>query len=74
MTKGNKKYKMKNNSSISLSCCIMALLLQIFELKHLVDIENLSAVLDTVNARSVAAIVLVVATMMLNILASKRGH
>lgn len=59
-------------SVASLSLCVIALLAQLIELGRLVLKDDLSAVIDTINAVNFAAIVLVVVTLVLNIVAVLR--
>ena len=53
-------------SVASLSLCSIALLAQLIELGRLVLKNDLSAVMDTINAVNFAAIVLIVVTIALN--------
>lgn len=69
----NNGCKFNNFSLLSLSSCAIALLFQIFEIKHRVNIEDWSAIVDTIGAISVAAIILIVVTVLLNALATRIG-
>lgn len=62
------KGKSHDFSVASFSCCAMALVLQLVEIRHRVMIGDLSAVMDTISAILMAAVVLVVITMFINIL------
>ncbi len=54
---------------LSFSCCAIALVLQLFEIKHRVNIEDWSAIMDTIGAVSGVSVVLVAVTVFLNTLA-----
>ena len=69
-----KQRKAYGLSVASLSLCVIALLAQLMELGRLVLKEDLSAVMDTINAVNFAAIVLVVVTLVLNVAAVLRGR
>lgn len=56
-------------SIVSFGMCIFSLLLQLFEVKSRVDMEDLSAIYDTIHAVIFAAMVLVTITFILNSLA-----
>ncbi len=56
-----------NFSFYSLALCSTSLLLQILELKHRVIINDIAAVMDTIGAISSVAMVLVIATVTLNV-------
>ena len=56
-------------SVASLSLCSIALLSQLIELGRLVLKNDLSAVMDTINAVNLAAIGLVVVSLVLNVIA-----
>lgn len=49
--------------------CSIALVLQVLEIGRLVDINDLSAVMDTIRAVGIAAVTLVVVTVVLNVIA-----
>lgn len=56
-------------SMISFGMCIFSLLFQLMEVGNRVDIEDLSAIYDTINAVIFAAKVLITVTLILNIVA-----
>ena len=56
-------------SMISFGMCIFSLLFQLMEVGNRVDIEDLSAIYDTINAVIFAAKVLITGTLILNIVA-----
>ena len=66
---GKKERKMHGFSVGSLSMCSIALVLQLIEIGRLVEKNDLSAVMDTIRAVNIAAMVLVVVTMLLNVVA-----
>ena len=69
----SKTSRKKHRFSVaSLSMCSIALLAQLIELGRLVLKNDLSAVMDTINAVNFAAIVLVVVTVILNVVAVLR--
>lgn len=59
-------------SMISFGMCIFSLLFQLMEVGNRVDIEDLSAIYDTINAVIFAAKVLISVTLVLNIIAWTR--
>ena len=59
-------------SVASLSLCSIALVAQLIEIGRLVEKNDLSAVVDTINAVNIAAVVLVVVTLILNVVAVLR--
>ena len=63
--KGNNK-RWPFLSLASLSCCSISLCLQFFYNDYLVDIEDLSAIMDTSNALAFVSAVLVALTVTLN--------
>ena len=65
---GTRKFRVIGASFIS---CIMALLLQIFEIRHRVDIHDWTALLDTMDVLSGVAVILVMITVILNGIALK---
>lgn len=54
-------------SVASLSLCSIALVSQLIEIGRLVEKNDLSAVMDTIRAVNIAAIVLVAVTLVLNV-------
>ncbi len=56
-------------SVASLAACAVSLCLQIFELHHRVGIQDWSALLDTSRAVAWAAVLLVIVTVILNVVA-----
>lgn len=56
-------------STFSFTACIVSLLLQIAELRHRVQIEDWSALMDTVGAVMLSAAALAVVTVILNVIA-----
>ena len=60
-------------SLTSFALCLLALIFQFLELTHRARIGDTSAILDTVGAVTMAAAVLSVGTMVLNVLAYLRG-
>ena len=61
-------------SMISFGMCVFSLLLQLMEVGNRVDIEDLSAIYDTINAVIFAAKVLISVTLVLNIVAWNRAR
>ena len=59
-------------SVASLSLCSIALVSQLIEIGRLVEKNDLSAVMDTINAVNIAAVALVVVTLILNVVAVLR--
>ena len=59
-------------SVASLSLCSIALVSQLIEIGRLVEKNDLSAVMDTIRAVNIAAVVLVVVTLVLNVVALVR--
>ena len=53
--------------------CLLALVLQFAELTHRAEIGDISAILDTVRAITLAAATLSAGTISLNALAARRG-
>ncbi|WP_342759862.1 hypothetical protein [Kineothrix sedimenti] len=64
-----KGYKLAGFSIYSFSCCAIALVFQLFEIRHRVIIEDFSAIMDTIGATSAASVILVIITIILNITA-----
>ena len=58
---------------ISFTSCGLALLLQLFEIRHRVYLHDWSALLDTIDILSGVAVILVLVTIILNSIALK-GH
>ena len=56
----------------SFGCCILSLLLQLFEVKNRVNLEDWSALMDTTHAVVVAAVVMVVVMVVSNVFALLR--
>lgn len=61
-------------SLLSFSCCVFALVLQLLELTHRARIGDISAILDTVRAITLAAITLSAGTVLLNTIALLRAR
>ena len=61
-------------SITSFAMCIVSLLLQLLEVGNRVDMEDLSAIYDTINAVIFAAKVLISVTLVLNIVAWNRAR
>ena len=57
----------------SFSCCIASLLLQLMEVQHRVRIEDWSALMDTINAVVMAAVVMVAVTVACSLFALLRA-
>ncbi len=64
-----KETKIHGFSVGSLCMCSIALVLQLIEIGRLVEKNDLSAIMDTIGAVIIAAMVLVVVTMLLNVVA-----
>lgn len=58
--------KQKSFSIYSFTSCAVALVFQLFEIRHRVNIEDFSAIMDTVGAVCVVAVILVTVTVALN--------
>ncbi len=56
-------------SIVSFSACIASLCLQLFEINHRVQIQDWSAIMDTIGSLTRIAVILAVITLILNILA-----
>lgn len=56
----------------SFGCCILSLLLQLFEVKKRVNLEDWSALMDTVHAVTLAAVVMIVVMVVCNLTALLR--
>ena len=56
----------RNYSLYSFTLCAIAVVLQLFEIKHRVALGDFSSIMDTIGATTVAAVILVVVTVMLN--------
>ena len=65
--------KQRRMSLTSFALCLLALVFQFAELTHRAQIGDVSAILDTVQAVTMAAAVLSTITLLLNILAFLRG-
>ena len=57
----------------SFGCCILSLLLQLFEVKNRVNIEDWSALMDTMRAVVLAAVVMIVVMLVCNLFALLRA-
>ena len=57
----------------SFGCCILSLLLQLFEVKNRVNLEDWSALMDTVHAVTLAAVIMVVVMVVCNLFALLRS-
>lgn len=58
-------------STASFACCSFSLLFQLFEVRNRVNLEDWSALMDTINAVILAAVVLICITAVLNIFSLK---
>ena len=58
----------RNYSIYSFTLCAIAVVLQLFEIKYRVEMGDFSAIMDTIGATTVAAVILVVVTVILNAL------
>lgn len=70
--KRSAKYGIKkcyNSIIISFGACVASLCLQFFEINHRVEIEDWSAIMDTIGTLKWVAVILAVITLMLNIFA-----
>ena len=66
-----KKRQLNQFSIYSFSFCAAALMLQLLEVQHLVKIGDLSAIMDTIRATCIAAVVLVIVTIALNLIVAR---
>lgn len=57
----------------SFGCCILSLLLQLFEVKNRVNLEDWSALMDTMRAVVLAAVVMIVVMLVCNLFALLRA-
>lgn len=57
----------------SFSCCILSLLLQLFEVKNRVNLEDWSALMDTMHAVTLVAVIMVVVMVVCNLFALLRS-
>lgn len=64
--KGN---KLKNVSIYSVTFCTCAIVLQLLQIRHRVNIQDFSGIMDTIGAVSVVSVIYVVITFLLNITA-----
>lgn len=53
----------------SFGCCILSLLFQLFEVKNRVNLEDWSALMDTIHAVVLAAVVMIVVMVVCNLIA-----
>lgn len=58
----------------SFLCCAGAMLLQLFQVRTLVQINDISALMDTIGAVTFAAAVLFAVTLLLNLIAVVHGR
>ena len=56
----------------SFGCCILSLLLQLFEVKNRVNLEDWSALMDTMHAVVLAAVVMIMVMVVCNLIALLR--
>lgn len=56
----------------SFGCCILSLLLQLLEIKRRVGLEDWSALMDTIHAVVLAAVVMIVVMLACNLIALLR--
>lgn len=61
-------------SQSSLTCCALALLIQLFEIRRRVDAADWAALMDTVPAVTTAASALLAVTVVLNAVALYQGR
>lgn len=61
-----KKYRFGLCCLGSFGCCILSLLLQLFEMKNRVNLEDWSALMDTMHAVTLAAVVMIVVMLICN--------
>lgn len=59
------------SSCISFLCCAISLWLQLLEVQHRVQIDDMVAVMDTIDAVVSIAVVLIVGTVLTNLLSYK---
>lgn len=57
----------------SFGCCILSLLLQLFEVKNRVNLEDWSALMDTMRAVVLASVVMIVVMLVCNLFALLRA-
>lgn len=57
----------------SFGCCILSLLLQLFEVKNRVNLEDWSALMDTIHAVTLAAVVMIVVMVACNLIVLLRA-
>ena len=62
--------KLKHFSIYSFTSCAIALVLQLFEVRNRVNIQDLSAIMDTIGAISFVSVILVSVTFILNVIAT----
>lgn len=72
--KSKQPHTLSKLSIASFSLCACSLLLQLLEISNRVSTGDFSAIEDTIRAVIIAASVLVVITITLNILAFAKGH
>lgn len=61
-----KKYRFALCCVGSLSCCAVSLMLQLLEIKRRVDLSDWSALMDTMGAVVLAAVVLIAGVLVIN--------
>ncbi|MHC1748204.1 MAG: hypothetical protein AB9856_07430 [Cellulosilyticaceae bacterium] len=61
-------------SVISFSACAVSLVLQIFEIKNRVFLNDFGAIMDTINAVCSESVILVIITIILNLILLKKFH
>lgn len=66
--------KCYNSIVVSLGACLASLCLQFFEINHRVDIEDWSAIMDTIGTLKWVAVILAVITLMLNSFALRKCY
>lgn len=69
-----RKIELPFAASTSFFCCALALLLQIMEIKHRVNISDLSAVADTISAVALSGAVMLCVSLLLNLTAWLRKN
>ena len=60
-------------SAISFSACLTALFLQLLEIKHRIQINDLTAVMDTMEFVACSSLILILVTILLNLIAFVSG-
>ncbi|WMI80502.1 hypothetical protein [Anaerotignum sp. MB30-C6] len=61
-----KRHKVTYFSVYSFTACTMALVFQLFEIRHRVNTGDFSAIMDTIGAITVVSVILIMVTVVLN--------